>query len=65
MRSAKEEVQSLLRKLHDDRSLEDIHYQLYVILKVRNGLEAAKSQGTVSQQDVEHRFGKCLHDNGR
>jgi hypothetical protein len=60
MSTAKEEVQSLLRKLPDDCSLEDIQYHLYVIEKVGNGLGAADSQGTVSQEEVEQRFGKWL-----
>ncbi len=60
MSTAKEEVQSLLSKLPDDCSLEDIQYHLYVIEKVQNGLEAAESQGTVSQEEVEKRFSKWL-----
>lgn len=56
MNRAKEEVQSLLSRLPDDCSLEDIQYHLYVIEKVRNGLKAAESQGTVSQQQVEQLF---------
>lgn len=60
MSTAKEEVQSLLSKLPDDCSLEDIQYHLYVIEKVRNGLEAAEAQGTVSPEEVEQRFGKWL-----
>ena len=59
MSTAKQEVESLLSKL-PDCSLEDIQYHLYVIEKVRNGLEAADSRGTVSQEDVERRFGKWL-----
>ena len=60
MSTAKEEVLALLNRLPNDCSLEDIQYHLYVIEKVRNGLEAAESQGTVSQEDVEQRFGKWL-----
>ena len=60
MSSAKQDVESLLSKLPDDCSLEDIQYHLYVIEKVRNGLEAAGSQGTVSQEKVEEQFGKWL-----
>ena len=60
MSTAKEEVQSLLNKLPDDCSLEDIQYHLYVIEKVRNSLEAAESQGTVSQEEVEQRFSKWI-----
>lgn len=60
MSTAKQEVESLLSKLPDDCSLEDIQYHLYVIEKVRNGLEAADSQGTASQEEVERRLGKWL-----
>ena len=60
MSTAKEEVQALLSKLPDDCSLEDIQYHLYVIEKVRNGLEAADSDGTVSHEEVERRLGKWL-----
>ena len=60
MSTAKEEVHALLSRLPDDCTLEDIHYHLYVIEKVRHGLEAADSQGTVSQEEVEQRLGKWL-----
>jgi hypothetical protein len=60
MSTAKEEVEALLDKLPDDCSIEDIQYHLYVIEKVRNGLEAADSQGPVSQEEVEQRLGKWL-----
>ncbi len=60
MSTAKEEVQSLLSKLPDDCSIEDIQYHLYVIEKVRNGLEIADTQGTLSQEEVEQRLGKWL-----
>jgi hypothetical protein len=60
MSTAKNEVQQLLSKLPDDCSLEDIQYHLYVIEKVRNGLEVADTQGTLSQEEVEQRLGKWL-----
>ena len=60
MNTAKEEVHALLTKLPDDCSLEDIQYHLYVIEKVHNGLEVADSQGAISQEEVEQRFGKWL-----
>jgi hypothetical protein len=50
MSTAKNEVQQLLNTLPDDCSLEDIQYHLYVIEKVRNGLEVADTQGTLSQE---------------
>jgi len=45
MSTAKEEVHALLTKLPDDCSLEDIQYHLYVIEKVRDGLEVADFAG--------------------
>jgi hypothetical protein len=60
MSTAKNEVQQLLNTLPDDCSLEDIQYHLYVIEKVRNGLETADNQGTLSQEEVEQRLGKWL-----
>lgn len=60
MSTAKEEVESLLNRLPEDCSLEDIQYHLYVIEKVHQGLEAADTQGSVSQEEVEQRLGKWL-----
>ena len=60
MSTAKEEVHALLSKLPDDCSLEDIQYHLYVIEKVRNGLEGADLQGSIPQEEVEQQFGKWL-----
>ena len=60
MSTAKSEVQQLLNTLPDDCSLEDIQYHLYVIEKVRNGLEIADTQGTLSQEELEQRVGKWL-----
>jgi hypothetical protein len=60
MITAKQEVKSLLSKLPDDCSLEDVQYHLYVIEKVRNGLEAAETQGTRTQDEAERQLGKWL-----
>jgi hypothetical protein len=57
--TAKQEVQSLLEKLPDNCSLEDIQYHLYVLEKVRVGLEEAE-HGVLSQEDAETRLGKWL-----
>ncbi|MBO1071034.1 MAG: hypothetical protein HEQ13_17470 [Dolichospermum sp. DEX189] len=53
MSTTKEQVQSLLQQLPDDCSIEDIQYHLYVIEKVRRGLEIADKEGTISQVAVE------------
>lgn len=60
MSTAKEEVEALLNKLPDDCSLEDIQYHLYVLEKVRHGLEAADTQGTMTQDEVEGQLSKWL-----
>ena len=58
MKTAKNEVQSLLNKLPDDCAIEDIQYHLYVIEKIRRGIGRANKEGTISQQDVEKRLNK-------
>lgn len=60
MSTAKEEVEALLDKLPDDCSLEDIQYHLYVIEKVRHGLQVADTQGTLSQEEAEGQLSKWL-----
>jgi hypothetical protein len=60
MSTAKEQVESLLHKLPETCSLEDIQYHLYVLDKVRHGLEEAEQQGTISQDDVEKRLSQWL-----
>jgi hypothetical protein len=60
MSTAKEEVHALLSRLPDDCSIEDIQYHLYVIEKVRNGLDAADTEGAISQEEVEQRLSKWL-----
>jgi hypothetical protein len=60
MSSAKQDVEHLLNKLPDNTSVEDIQYHLYVLDKVRRGLEDARINGTLSQEEVETRLGKWL-----
>jgi hypothetical protein len=60
MSTTKNQVQSLLQQLPDDCSIEDIQYHLYVIEKVRRGLEIADKEGTISQVAVEERLSKWL-----
>jgi predicted transcriptional regulator len=60
MATAKDEVEEMLGKLPNDCSLEDIQYHLYVLEKVRNGLAAAETEGTVPQEEAEARLSKWL-----
>ncbi|MEA5502246.1 hypothetical protein VB735_03805 [Halotia wernerae UHCC 0503] len=58
MNTTKQKVQSLLQQLPDDCSIEDIQYHLYVIEKVRRGLEVAETAGTITQNEAEERLSK-------
>ena len=60
MNPVKEHVERLLEKLPEDCSLEDIQYHLYVLEKVRGGLEDAAENGSVSQEEAESRLSKWL-----
>jgi hypothetical protein len=60
MSTAKQDVERLLDKLPDDCSLEDVQYHLYVLEKVRRGLEDARTNGALSQEEVEARLSKWL-----
>lgn len=60
MNTAKDEIQSLLQKLPDDCTFEDVQYHLYVIDKIQKGIKRAESEGTVSQEDVERRLSKWI-----
>ena len=56
MSTAKQDVESLLNKLPDNSSVEDIQYHLYVLDKVSRGLEDARANGTLSQEEIESRL---------
>lgn len=60
--TAKQEARSLLEKLPDNCSIEDIQYHLYVLEKVRSGLEDARQNGLISQEDAESRLSKWLSE---
>jgi hypothetical protein len=49
-----------LERLPEDASIEDLQYHLYVIEKVRNGLEATRTEGAVTQAQAEEKLGKWL-----
>jgi hypothetical protein len=60
MGSAKQQVKLLLHKLPENCSLEDIQYHLYVLDKVRRGIEDTAVRGSISQEEAEKRLGKWL-----
>jgi hypothetical protein len=58
MNTAKSEVESLLRRLPEDCTLEDVQYHLYVVEKIRRSVELAHAQGSLTQEEVERRLSK-------
>ena len=60
MSSPKAEVKSMIEGLPEDASLEDIQYHLYVLEKVKRGLDRAQTEGTVSHEEAKARLGKWL-----
>src|SRR5699024_9883859 len=60
MTTAKAEVASMLTTLPEDASLEDIQYHLYVLEKVKRGMDRADHQGAIPHEDVKKRLGKWL-----
>ena len=60
MNTAITEVNSLLERLPDDSTYEDIQYHLYVVEKIRRGIDRGELEGTLSQNDVELKFGQWL-----
>ena len=62
MSTAKAEVTSMLATLPDDASLEDIQYHLYVLEKVKRGVERADQDGILEHENVKSRLDKWLKD---
>ena len=60
MSTAKQQVESLLHKLPENCTLEDIQYHLYVLDKVRQGLDDARQRGALSQEEAEKHLSKWL-----
>jgi len=60
MNTPKAEVFSMLNTLPDSSSFEDIQYHLYVLEKVRRGLERAETEGVVSHENAKARLDKWL-----
>lgn len=60
MISTKKTVELMLQKLPDDCTIEDIQYHLYVLGKVRQGLQVADTEGILPQAEVERLLSKWL-----
>ncbi len=60
MSTPKAEVSSMLAALPDDTQLEDIQYHLYVLEKVKRGLDRADTEGIIPHDDAKARLAKWL-----
>lgn len=54
--TAKEMVQSLLDRLPNDSTLEDIQYHLHVCQKIQRGLEDVENGNVIPHEDVVRRI---------
>ena len=60
MSTPKAEATSMLKSLPEDSSFEDIQYHLYVLEKVRRGIERADKEGAITHDDAKKRLGQWL-----
>jgi len=50
----------MIEGLPEDASLEDIQYHLYVLEKVKRGVERAEVEGAISHEDAKARLARWL-----
>ncbi|HOO87189.1 MAG TPA: hypothetical protein PK849_08765 [Synergistales bacterium] len=60
MIAVKDEVRTLLERLPDDCSFEDIQYHLYVLEKVRRSAARVEQDGALEHDEVEKRLHRWL-----
>jgi hypothetical protein len=60
MPNPKADVSSMLEKLPDNSSFEDIQYHLYVLEKISRGIARAEAEGTIPNIAAKERLGKWL-----
>ena len=60
MLTPKTEVASMLEALSDDATFEDIQYHLYVLEKVKRGLDRVETEGAVPHEEAKKRLSKWL-----
>ncbi len=58
MSTPKSDASSMLEGLPEDSSFEDIQYHLFVLEKVRRGIERAGSEGSIPHEVVKARVAK-------
>jgi predicted transcriptional regulator len=60
MSTVKEDIQALIERLPDDCTLEDVQYHLYILEKIRSGIEDAEAGRVKTQEGVEAKFAEWL-----
>ena len=60
MNSPKAAVAEMLGTLPENASFEDIQYHVYVIEKIRRGVERAEREGTIPHEEAKARLQKWL-----
>ena len=61
MQTAKQDVEELLKHLPDDSTLEDIHYHLYVLEKIRRGQNDIRDGRRVTQEQAKAHLARRTH----
>jgi predicted transcriptional regulator len=60
MTAIKKEAQEMIQNLPDNCTYEDIQYHLYVVEKIKNGLNRAQNGEVSSHQEAKSRMSKWL-----
>ena len=60
MLAVKQEAQEMIENLPDNCTYEDIQYHLYVVEKIKNGINRAKDGETSSHEEAKQRMTKWL-----
>ena len=60
MLAVKQEAQEMIDKLPDNCTYEDIQYHLYVVEKIKNGMNRAENGELSSHEEAKERMSKWL-----
>jgi len=60
MEAVKQEAQDMIQSLPDNCTYEDIQYHLYVVEKIKNGINRANDGEVSSHKDAKKRMAKWL-----
>lgn len=61
MQTAKQEVETLLRHLPEESTLEDIQYHLYVLEKIKRGQDDIANGRSCSHEQARERLSRWLN----